>query len=89
MTRLFYSCCGFDTRREFLFHEYLPEFEAMNHEDLIDFKQREEDENVTNRRKINPINDKTGIQKLTSQIVDSIQPSRIGISHNSPIIIDG
>ena len=59
----------------------------MNHEDLLDFQLREEDENVTNRRKINLINDITGIQKLMRQIVDSIQPSRSRISHNSPIKI--
>ena len=41
----------FDKRREFLVQEYIPEFGAMNHEDLLDFERREEDENVTNRRK--------------------------------------
>ena len=35
----------FDTRREFLVQDYIPEFEAMNHEDLLDFQQCEEDEN--------------------------------------------
>ena len=28
----------FDTRREFIVQEYIPEFEAMNHEYLIDFQ---------------------------------------------------
>ena len=33
----------------------------MNHEDLLDFQQHEENENVTNQKKINPINEITGI----------------------------
>ena len=61
----------------------------MNHEDILDFQRREEDENVTNRRKIIPINERTGIQNLMRQLVDSIQPSRSGIIHNSPIKIYG
>ena len=65
----------FDTRRGFLFQEYIPEFKAMNHEDLLDFQRREEDENVTNRRKINQIYEITGIQNMMRQIVDAIQPS--------------
>ena len=44
---------------------------------------------MTNRRKINPINEKTGIQNVMKQPVDEIQPLGIGISHNSPIKIDG
>ena len=56
----------FDTRREFLVQEYIPEFKAMNNEDLLDFQQRKEDEIVTNRRKINPINEKTGIKNMIS-----------------------
>ena len=64
----------FDTRREFLVQEYITEFEAMSHEDLLDFQRREEDENVTNRRKRNPINERIGIRKLTRQLVDVIQP---------------
>ena len=51
----------FDTRREFLVQDYIPEFEAMNHEDLLDFQQREENENVNNRGMINNINEITGI----------------------------
>ena len=49
----------FDTRGEFLVQEYIFEFECMSHEEIIGFQQREEDENVTKRRKINPINDIT------------------------------
>ena len=49
----------FDTRREFLIHDYIPEFEAMNHEYLLDFQQGEEYEDVTNRRKRNMINERT------------------------------
>ena len=49
----------FDTRREFIVQEYIPEFEAMNHEDLLDFQRRKENENVTNRRKRNHINERT------------------------------
>ena len=62
----------FDKRREFLVQEYIPEFGAMNHEDLLDFQRSEEDENVTNRRKINPINERKGIRKLMRQLVDAI-----------------
>ena len=36
----------FDTRREFLIQEYIPEFEAMNHEDFLEFQLCEEDDNV-------------------------------------------
>ena len=79
----------FDTKRESLVQEYILEFGAVNHEDLLDFQPREADENVTNRRKRNPINKRTGIRKLMRQLVDVKQPSRSGISHNSPIIIDG
>ena len=79
----------FDKRREFLVQEYIPEFEAMNHEDLLDFQRHEEDENVTNRRNRNQINERTGIKNLIRQLVDAIQPSRSGISHNSPIKIYG
>ena len=61
----------------------------MNHEDLLDFQRREEDENMTNRRKRNQINEITGIKNIMRQIVDSMQPSQSGISHNSPIKIDG
>ena len=51
----------FGTRREFLFQEYIPDFGAMNHEDILGFQQREENEDATNRIKINPINERTGI----------------------------
>ena len=34
----------FDTRREFPVQEYIPEFEAINRQDLLDFQWREEDE---------------------------------------------
>ena len=78
----------FDTRREFLAQEYVSEIESMNHEYLLEFQRREKDENVTNRRKINPINKITGIWNLTKQLVDAIQSLRIGISYNSPIEID-
>ena len=44
---------------------------------------------MTNRRKINLINEITGIQNLTRQLVDEIHTQRSGISHNSPIKIDG
>ena len=43
----------------------------MNHKDLLGFKRHEEDENVTNREKRNPINERTGIQNLVSQLVDA------------------
>ena len=79
----------FDTIRESFPHEYIPEFEAMNNEELFHFQQCEQDENVTNRRKINLINERTCIQKLTSQLVDAIHPSRSRISHNIPIKIYG
>ena len=46
-----FMLCLFDTRREFLIQEYIPEFEAMNHEDLLGFQQHEEDENVTKQKK--------------------------------------
>ena len=55
----------FDTRREFLVQEYIPEFGAMNHEVLLGFQRREEDENSTNRRKINPIDEIRCIRKIT------------------------
>ena len=61
----------------------------MNNEELLDFQRHEDDENVTKRRKRNPINERTGIQKLMRQLVDAIQISRSGISHNKPIKIDG
>ena len=51
----------FDTRRGFLVQEYIPVFEAMNHEDLLEFQQSDEDENFTKRRKRNIINERTGI----------------------------
>ena len=57
----------------------------MNHEDHLDFQQREEGESLTNRRKKNTINERTGILNLMRQIVDAIQPSRSGINNNSPI----
>ena len=79
----------FDMIREFLVHDYIPEFGAINHEDLLEFQGREEDKNMTNRRKITPINERSGILKLTRQIVDAIKPSQSGISHNIPIKIDG
>ena len=61
----------------------------MNNEDLLDFQRREEDENLNNRRKRNMINEITVIQKLMKKLVDTIQPSWSGISHNIPIKIDG
>ena len=79
----------FDTRREVIVQDYIPEFKSKNHEDLLDFQRHEEDENDTNRRKINRINKRKGIQNLMRQLVDKIQPSRSGISHNSPTKIDG
>ena len=78
----------FDTRREFIVQEYIPEFKAMNNEYLLDLQQCEEDENVTYRRKINPVNEKIGIKNIMRQIFDEIQPLQSGISHNSPIKID-
>ena len=66
----------------------MPEFGAMNHEDLLGFQRSEEGENVTNKRKRNPINDITSIENLVRQLVVEIQPLRSGISHNSPIKID-
>ena len=62
----------FDTRRGFLVQEYIPEFEAINHEDLLGFQRREEGENVTNRRKRNLSNKRIGIKKMTRQLVDEI-----------------
>ena len=44
---------------------------------------------MTNRRKINPINERTVIQTLMSYLVDAIHPLRSGISPNSLIKIDG
>ena len=41
----------FDTRKGFIFHKYIPEFESMNHEDLFYFQRREEGDSVTNRAK--------------------------------------
>ena len=79
----------FDIRGGFLVQEYVPEFEATKHEYLLDFQQREEDGNLTNRRKRNLINKRTGVRKLTRQIVDAIQPSRSGINNNSPIKMNG
>ena len=61
----------------------------MNNEDLLDFQRREEDENLNNRRKRNMINEITVIQNLMKKLVDTIQPSWSGISHNIPIKIDG
>ena len=75
----------FDTRRKILVQEYITEFEAMNHEDLIDFQRHEEDENLTSRRKRNPINERTGIQMIMRQLVDTIQPSLSGIINRRPI----
>ena len=79
----------FDTSREFLNQEYIHEFEAMNHEDLLGLQLREKDENMTNRRKRNPINDITGIQNLKRQLVGVIHTSQNRIIHNSPVEIDG
>ena len=61
----------------------------MNHKDLLEFQQREDDENMNNRRKIIPINERIGTPNMMRQLVDEIQPLKIGISHNSPIKIDG
>ena len=61
----------------------------MNNEELLDFQRHEDDENVTKRRKRNPINERTGIQKLMRQLVDAIQTSQSGIIHNSQIKIYG
>ena len=77
----------FDKRREFLVQEYIPEFEAMNHEDLLGFQQHKEDEHVTNIRKINQINQRTGIQRPMINLFYAIQPSRSGMSHKIPIKI--
>ena len=44
---------------------------------------------MTNRRKRNPINERTGIQKMMRPIVDALQPLKSGTSHNSPIKIYG
>ena len=60
----------FDTRREFIVQDYIPEFKDMNNEYLLDSQQCEEDENVTYRRKINPVNKKIGIKNMTRQIVE-------------------
>ena len=79
----------FDTRSKFLIQEYIPELEAMNHEDLLKFQRREEDENMTNRINRNQINEITEIQKLMRKIVDAIQNFRGEISHNSPTKING
>ena len=63
----------FDARTESLLQDYIPEFEVMNHEYLLEFQYREEDENVTNRRNRNQINEIPGIQYMMRQIVDEIQ----------------
>ena len=44
--------------------------------------------NLTNRRKINLINEITSIKNIIRHLVDAIQPSQSGISHNSPTKID-
>ena len=67
--------CLFDTRRKFLVQKYIPESESMNHEDLLEFQQREENENVIIRRNRDPTNEKIGIQNLTRKLVDVIQTS--------------
>ena len=79
----------FDTRREFIVQDYIPEFEAMNPEDLIDFQRREEVENLIKGINRNQINERKGIQNMMGQIVDAINPSQSGISHNSLVKIDG
>ena len=63
----------FDARTEFHFQDCIPEFEVMNHEYLLEFQHREEDENVTNRININQINEIPGIQNMMRQTVDAIQ----------------
>ena len=63
----------FDARREFFIQEYIPEFGAMNHEDFLGFQRLEEDENVTNRRTISLINERTVIRNIMRQLVDAIQ----------------
>ena len=57
----------------------------MNLEDLLDLQRRQEDANVTNRRKRIPINERTCIQKLRRKLVDAIHNLRSGISHNGLI----
>ena len=79
----------FDTSREFLNQEYIHEFEAMNHEDLLGLQLHEKDENMTNKRKINIINDITGIQNMMRKLVDDINTFRSGISQNILIKIYG
>ena len=79
----------FDTRKEFIIQEYIPEFKSMNHEDLLEFPLHKEDENVTNRRKRNPINERTGIKNMMMQLVDEIHHLWSGIIHNSPTKIYG
>ena len=64
----------FDARTEFHFQDYIPKFETMNHEYLLEFQYREEDENVTNIRNRNQINEIPGIQNMMRQLVDAMQP---------------
>ena len=78
----------FDTRGGVLVQSYIPELEAMNNEDLLDFYRHKEDENFTNKRKGKTINDRTGIRNLMRQIVDTIHTLRSGISHKIPIKIN-
>ena len=40
------------------------------------------------QKKINPINERTGIQNILTPLVDAIQPPRSTIGHNVPIKID-
>ena len=62
----------------------------MNREDPLGFQRREEDENVTNRKNRNPINEITGIQNLMRRLVDTIHPSchKIMIKINGEGAID-
>ena len=64
----------FDARTEFHFQDYIPKFETMNHEYRLEFQYREEDENVTNIRNRNQINEIPGIQNMMRQLVDAMQP---------------
>ena len=43
---------------------------------------------MTNRKNKTLINERTGIRNLTRKLVDGIQPSQSGISHDSLIKID-
>ena len=57
--RLLSTCYGYLIQKN-----CIPKLEAINHECLLDFQQREEDKNMTTKGKKTLINETTFIQKL-------------------------